>query len=159
MEVRWSPHEHNEELPYEVGVPGHVMLANFADGKTGVLNCHHGAPRSLIGGWQAVNLPPEQWAELQAKWHVQMDPVLLPFFWCGKPTGLDKRVLMSVIPVLRSNTAPEWSLDHRVVTEDELRRLISKLNGILVEMKRSPVELNVPDGVDWKTFQSKRTAR
>lgn len=41
------------------------MIARYAGRKSGALNCDHGAPDSLIGGWQAVNLTLEQWTEFE----------------------------------------------------------------------------------------------
>jgi hypothetical protein len=156
MEVRWYQHEHNDELPYEVGVPGHAMLAKFAAGKTGALNCNHAAPDSRFGGWQAVNLPPEKWKELHQHWAVGTDDPPIPFFWCGKPNKLDKRVLVSVIRYGGGATSEGWSLDHQIVTEKQLRELIARLNRVLVGIKEPSVECDVIANIDWNAYTQKR---
>jgi hypothetical protein len=137
--------------PHEADVPGHVMLARYAAHKSGALNCNHGAPGSRIGGWQAVNLTPEQWLELNRMWVGRGHQGLLPFYWCGKPNPLQKRVFCGLLP----QADGRWFIDHEVLHEAELRDTIGRLNACLSELGVPPVPVNVPDGVHWGSFEAK----
>lgn len=134
--------------PHEPNVPGCVMLARYAAQKSGALNCNHGAPGSRIGGWQAVNLTPEQWLELNRMWIGRGHQGLLPFYWCGKSNPLQKRVFCGLL-----RQADGWFIDHEVLPQAELRDAIGRLNACLSELGVPPVAVDVPDGVQWDSFE------
>ena len=138
--------------PHEADVPGYEMLARYAAHKSGALNCNHGAPGSLIGGWQAVNLTREQWTELNRIWTGRGHQVLLPFYWCGKPSPLQKRVFCGLL----RNAEGHWFVDHEVLPEAGLQDVIGKLNACLSELGAPPVAVDVPDGVHWDSFERER---
>jgi hypothetical protein len=133
--------------PYEANVPGHVMLARYAAQRFGALNCNHGAPGSRIGGWQAVNLTSEQWLELDRMWIGRGHQGLVPFYWCGKPNPLQKRVFCGLLW-----QADGWFIHHEVLPEAELRDAIGRLNACLSELGVPPVAVDVPDGVQWDSL-------
>jgi hypothetical protein len=135
--------------PYEADVPGHVMLAGYAAQRSGALNCNHGAAGCRIGGWQAVNLTPEQWLELNRMWIGRSHQGLLPFYWCGKSNPLQKRVFCGLLRQADGG----WFIDHEVLSEAELRDAIGRLNACLSELGVPPVAIDVPDGVQWDTFE------
>jgi hypothetical protein len=134
--------------PHQAEIHGYEMLARYAAQKTGALNCNHGAPGSLIGGWQAVNLAPEQWLELNQIWTSRGHQIPLPLYWCGKPNPLQKRVFCG----LMRDAGGLWFVDHSVLPEPEVRSLIEKLNACLTELGAPPVKVDVPDGVQWDLF-------
>lgn len=133
-------------LPYEPGVPGYTMLKNFSSRPRGGVNCHHGAPGSLIGGWQAVNLPSNIWLSIVGKWPASLGGKPIPFAWCGKPTGTGQRVVTTIIA-----HSPDYgfSLHHGNIQEIELKNSLSELNRLLEPLGVPPVALDVPDGVAW----------
>lgn len=138
--------------PHEEDVPGYEMLARYAARKSGALNCNHGAHGSLIGGWQAVNLAPEQWMELNRLWTSRGYQALLPFYWCGKPNPLQQRVFCGLF----RNTDGRWFIDHTVLSEAEVRDMIGKLNACLSHQGLPPIAVDVPDGVQWDSFKRER---
>ncbi len=152
FDLRMDFHE-KAAPPHEADVPGYVMLARYAAQKPGGLNCNHGAPGSLIGGWQAVNLTPEQWLGLSRMWigrgHQEQ---LLPFYWCGKPNPLQKRVFCSIW----RDAEGGWFIDHRVLPEAEVRDAIGKLNACLSDLGLPLVAVDIPDGVEWDAFERER---
>jgi hypothetical protein len=135
-------------LPYLEGAPGYEMLARVAVARvkgSGTTNCPHGAPGAGWGGWQAVNLSPEQWKELVARWRTEGSKEEIPFCWCGKPTG-DRRIGLST---------PDGAdlIPNGIWEENELSRLLQRLNAHLKAMGIPPVSPNVPDDVDWSKFE------
>jgi hypothetical protein len=137
--------------PSEPGVPGYAMWASWAGRKAGALNCHHGAPGHRIGGWQAVNLPPEKWQELHRIWTARGCGSRIPFYWCGQPNPRQKRVFCGL---LRDDQG-RWLVDHDVLSESALGEEVRKLNACLTELGLPPVASDVPAGVRWDSFDSK----
>ncbi len=135
--------------PHFADTPGYEMLARYAGGKQGALNCHHGAPGSRIGGWQAVNLSPERWRELHRLWLARDYPGPLPFFWCGKANALHKRAMCTLWLA-----EDGWSVDYEVLTETALHDRIDQLNQCLSALDLPPVTADVPDGVAWNRFET-----
>jgi hypothetical protein len=150
IELRAQP---KADPPYEPGVPEYEMLAIYAAQRQGALNCNHGAPGSRIGGWQAVNLPPEQWRELHRKWSVRGDAGGLPFYWCGKPNPLRRRVFCTLWL-----SEDGWLVEHEVLAETTVHARIAKLNAYLSELGVAPVSVDVPDGIQWGVFGEKLLA-
>ena len=136
--------------PYESNVPGYEMLAKYAGRKSGGLNCNHGALGSRIGGWQAVNLPPEMWRDLHRMWSARGHPGQLPFYWCGKPNRRQVRVFCTLWP----DDGGGWFVDSEVLTETELRARIGVLNECLALLGVTPVAIDIPGGVTWAAFDS-----
>jgi hypothetical protein len=129
---------------------GYAMLAIYAGRLQGGLNCNHGAPRpSRIGGWQAVNLSPEQWWDLQRIWVAHDHHGMLPFYWCGKANPLQKRVFCTLW-----HSDDGWFIDHEVLPEVAVRERIGKLNHCLSELGLAHVSVDVPDGVQWSSFET-----
>jgi hypothetical protein len=128
------------------------MLARYAARKSGALNCNHGAPGSLIGGWQAVNLTPEQWSELNRMWTSRGHQVLMPIYWCGRPNPTQKRVFCGLL----QDAEGRWFVDHAVLTEVEVRDAIGKLNACLSELGLPPIAVDVPAKVQWESFGHER---
>lgn len=136
--------------PYEPNVPGYEMFAKYAGQKPrGGYNCNHGAPGSLIGGWQAVNLSPEHWRAVHRLWSARGYSGL-PFFWCGKPNPGQTRVFTT----LWLDDEGVWFLDHHVLEEAELRERIGWLNECLGELGLPPVAMDVPDEIKWDSFDT-----
>jgi hypothetical protein len=141
--------EHWGELPYEQGVPGYLMLARYgARQQPGGLNCNHGAPESCIGGWQAVNLSPAKWLALRQAWVKRFGDTEIPFFWCGKNTGLGRRVVVSVRWASLSG-GEGWSFEYTVVPEQKLRHLVDQLGECLAAIDTERIDIDVPSDVDW----------
>jgi hypothetical protein len=138
--------------PHEPSVSGYEMIARYAAGRSGALNCNHGAPGFRIGGWQAVNLAPEQWLELTRMWTDRGHQGLLPFYWCGKPNPLGKRVFCGLL----RDAEGRWFIDHAVLPEAELRDVIGRLNACLSALGVPPVLVDVPDAVQWDSFEEDR---
>jgi hypothetical protein len=138
--------------PHEPSVSGYEMIARYAAGRSGALNCNHGAPGFRIGGWQAVNLAPEQWLELTRMWTDRGHQGLLPFYWCGKPNPLGKRVFCGLL----RDAEGRWFIDHAVLPEAELRDVIGRLNACLSTLGVPPVLVDVPDAVQWDSFEEDR---
>ena len=136
--------------PHQPSVSGYEMIARYAGGRFGALNCNHGAPGFRIGGWQAVNLTPEQWLALNRLWTDRGHQGFLPFSWCGKPNPLGKRVFSGLL----RNPDGRWVIMPGVLSEVELRDTIGELNACLSEMGVQPVAVDVPDGVRWDSFES-----
>ncbi|MCL4179859.1 MAG: Gfo/Idh/MocA family oxidoreductase [Verrucomicrobia bacterium] len=136
--------------PYQANEPGYAMLAMYAGRSSGGLNCNHGAPDSRIGGWQAVNLSPEQWHEVHRSWSARGYPGFPPFYWCGKPNPLQSRVFCTL-----GLDADEghWFLDHNVLPEPVVRWRIAMLNRCLEELGLPAIDVDVPDGVAWESFE------
>ncbi len=129
-------------LPYEQGMPGYSMFCRFSAKNTeGHVNCNHGAPNSRIGGWQAVNLPPAKWDEVRERWQKYREDKPIPFAWCGKPTHAGTRVVICT------------GLLHFNKAEEDIQKSIDLLNRILDEMGEPPVQLNVPDDVNWSRWE------
>ena len=141
--------QQKSDPPHQPNVPGYEMLAMYAGRRQGALNCNHGALGSRIGGWQAVNLPPEQWRQLHRKWSVRGDPGGLPFYWCGKPNPLQRRVFCTL-----SLSEDGWLVEHEVLAETTVRERIAKLNEYLTELGVAQVSIDVPDGIQWSTFEA-----
>jgi hypothetical protein len=135
-------------LPYLDGAPGYEMLARLSVAcvpHRGTTNCPHGAPGAGWGGWQAVNLSPEQWKELARRWQAEGGKEEIPFCWCGRPTG-DRRIGLSTPDGVRLSPNSIWD-------EDKLVRLLDRLNAHVKAMGIPPVSLNVPDDVNWSKFE------
>lgn len=135
--------------PFQPEVPGYEMLATFAGRTSGALNCHHGAPGMRVGGWQAVNLPADKWTELHRLWTSRYGGDL-PFYWCGKPNSLHKRVVCT----LMLNPNGDSFVEHHVLRETESQEQVKRLNNCLSELGLSPVALDVPDAVAWASFDT-----
>ena len=139
--------EKNNIFPYDKKLPGYAFFAEFTSQDQGVLNCHHGAPNAILGGWQYVNLPPDVWDKVIEKWGSFYDNGMIPFYWCGRPTGLKSRVAAGV-----------WgkaSFSHQDMKEEELKERLERLNRILTDIGEKPVSLNVPKGIDWNQYKKK----
>ncbi len=134
--------------PFQSEVAGYEMLATFAGRTSGALNCNHGAPGMRVGGWQAVNLPADKWTELHRLWISRRYEGALPFYWCGKPNSLHRRVVCTLI----LNPSGGSFVDHLVLKEAELQEQVKRLNSCLSELGLSPVTLDVPDAVPWASF-------
>ena len=95
-----------------------------------------------------MNLPPAQWQEL-SQLYGRTD---IPFFWCGRRlllgVALDTRVLCTVARGWNDGK-PAWLLHHCNVSEKELTKRVKELNEYLLKLGLDPVELNVPDAVQW----------
>lgn len=133
-------------LPYEAGAPGYMMLRNFSMRTVAHVNCNHGAPANRVGGWQAVNLPPEAWLVIVQQWKRPLSERPIPFAWCGKPTGTGSRVVTAVTSHSQEHGL---SLHHFNMEERELTDSLSELNQILETLGIPPVPVDVPDGVAW----------
>ena len=141
-------------LPHIAGADGCQMLVGFTlaeFGPTGGrLNCHHGASGHREGGWQSLNLAPAKWEEVLSRWEKQ-NPFAngtgeaVPLFWCGRPTGTGDRVIAGV------RRGPEGRLWLSIgrLPEDKIASQLAWLNQQLIELRESPVPLNIPSDVDW----------
>jgi hypothetical protein len=143
--------QHGGELPYERGVPGHVMLAKYAATQVGSLNCQHGAPGARVGGWQAVNLPPDKWGALRRVWNQRYGKTEIPFFWCGRRTGQGRRVLVSA-RWMHLSDGEGWEFEYTVAAEPELRARVQQLGECLAAIGADPLSLDVPGSVDWEAL-------
>jgi hypothetical protein len=142
----------NGALPYDPGASGFEFIARFSASSDAHVNCNHGSD-DRIGGWQAVNLSPQLWSEVVKRWNLRERPI--PVVWCGKPTGVGQRVVTSAVSY-RHETG--FYLGHFNMNEDELEIDLVKLNGILISLGKAPVDLNVPDGIDWAKWDVQRSA-
>jgi hypothetical protein len=140
----------HKQLPYMEGISGWEMLARFGGAKNDWgLNCNHGAPRSGIGGWQGVNLPPNKWRILMEKWEQDEVPGGIPLFWCGKPNPIWGRVSWCAYP------GDEPCITLGDYGDDTLEAAVAKLNKYLVEMGEEPIPMDVPEGIDWRQYETK----
>ncbi len=138
------------ELPFIRGEAGYRVLYAYTLEQGGTLNCHHGAPRVLKGGWQYVNLAPEIWNKVFARWESLYPTehglgVGIPLHWCGRGTGTLTRY---VTTVLRPDGAHLGFYPSRM-REEELRVLLQALNRLLVELGEAPVQLDISANIDW----------
>jgi hypothetical protein len=141
-------------LPYEEGMPGYGMLCLFSATNTKAkVNCNHGAPNSRIGGWQAVNLSPEEWFGVTERWDTYREGKPIPFAWCGKPTHTGTRVVTGIASRTWQDGA---QLHHFNMAEEEVRASVDALNRILDDIGERPVALNLPDGIDWSRWEVDR---
>ena len=136
--------EHHE-FPYDKNLPGYLFFTKFTSQKSVSLNCNHAAPNSLIGGWQYVNLPPEIWKKVFKKWQPKYGKYI-PFYWCGRQSGLKSRV-SSVI--FYNNGSPKIQFEPHNLKEDELQRAVYSLNLILKELGEKIISADVPNNVKW----------
>ena len=157
----WVLHYHQKEqkgiAPYVNGLPGYGMFALMSDQRRNMadVNCCHGARFRPFGGWQAVNLPPSTWTKLQAAWTAAGESGGIPFAWCGKATGVDRRALFSAR--VEDGAWSAFFAGH--VEEAELTRQLSVLNEVLTGMDETPINMDVPDGVRWEHYRMKDKKR
>jgi hypothetical protein len=128
-------------LPYLPGQEGAMVFAAYGRRTEAHANCNHGAPNRRIGGWQAVNLPPDKWDEVFRRWPEGSAEDGVPLYWCGRPSSKNERFMVTVL-----NRTNFWITS---VTEEKLAARIRRLNQVLADMGERPVPLNVPDNVDW----------
>jgi hypothetical protein len=142
-------------LPYDQGVTGFEFIARFSASSGANVNCNHGS-QARIGGWQAVNLTPQLWSEVAKRWDLPKKPI--PFAWCGKPTNVGQRVVILIIKtnhqdagVIINNNLRDagFFLVTFNMNEAELKADLLKLNEILMSVGEAPIEMDVPDRIDW----------
>ena len=143
----------NYELPYQAGAPGYVVFAKWSATQDGALSCNHGAPKARFGGWQVANLPPHKWKDLLGRWPLELVE-RIPFMWCGRPNRLGKRVIGYIWRTNVGTPSEGWYLHHEVIDEAKLSDTVSRLNRYLAEMNEPPVEVNVPNGVAWDSWNA-----
>lgn len=152
---QWQRGSPQRTLPYQETVPGYVMLARFSAKHEGHVNCNHSAPGARIGGWQAVNLSPETWRKVEARWpHSRFDHSI-PFYWCGEPNGLEKRAVTTVFRFSESSST-HWQLEDTVIRESVISKMISELRSILRTLDRAKAEqltMDIPAKVAWESFE------
>lgn len=152
-----GPGKEEQPPPYEKDVPGYLVMARHCAKKHLLnVNCPHGAPGSDVGGWQMVNLSRGQWHKLIDDWYqawntpgaLREGQILpgVPILWCGHSTGTGRRV---VVCIRNGKGGQEWVTHEVLVTDADLARNLTVLNGLLKTAGESPVTLNAPDNVNW----------
>lgn len=146
-------------LPHEDGVPGCVMLAKAMAkrDRSAHMNCNHGATDSFnrIGGWQAVNLPPEEWTALRTLWKPTEPMDDIPFFWCGRPSGLRERFIVFASYSNIGTPTEGWYLRSERISEEKLRDKVARLNEHLRSLGKPAVSQNIPNDVNWQEYDMK----
>jgi hypothetical protein len=124
--------------PYEAGVPGYIMMENICSNYP-VAWCNHGRKAGYqYSGWQALNLSPEQWIAFQKTWSSR-DETDVPFAWCGRPTGLNKRLIFYI-----SSQCATKNLRFAYISETDIKKQVKRINEVLSEIRAEPVSLDIP---------------